>query len=368
MKIGIFGGAFDPLHREHVAMLEAVQKEIAPDRLIVVPTKEPPHKTSLIAPFRDRVAMLRAVFGEKFEVSTIEEELGGKNYSLNLVKELKKRFPKDEILFILGSDSLRDLKIWHRPEELAKLVTFVSVPRLDKPDFEASAAYAREVYGAKVLVTKYAGENISSSVLKGKLLLNLPVGEDVPEAAFRYLSERELYRDKTGIVEKLKKAQSERLYAHSVRTALFALRFCSILALQFQDVFLASLLHDAAKELPLKDLEGVPQAVAHQFTGAETAEREYGVRDENILNAIRYHTTGTGEMTKLMKLVYAADKLEDGRNYPDADALRDLLFKDFDAGFSALVKHNYDYLVSIGAEIHPLQTQLYQNYGKGESD
>lgn len=365
------------MHREHVAMLEAVQKEIAPDRLIVVPTKEPPHKTSLIAPFRDRVAMLRAVFGEKFEVSTIEEELGGKNYSLNLARELKKRFPNDEILFLLGSDSLRDLKIWHRPEELAKLVTFVSVPRLDKPDFEASAAYAREVYGAKVLVTKYKGENISSSVLKGKLLLNLPVGEDVPEAAFRYLSERELYRDKTGIVEKLKKAQSESLYAHSVRTTLFALRFCSILALQFKDVFLAALLHDAAKELPLKDaakelrledLEGVPKAVKHQFTGAETAEREYGIRDENILAAIRYHTTGTGEMTKLMKLIYAADKLEEGRNYPEAAALRDLLSRDFDAGFSALVKHNYDYLVSIGAEIHPLQTQLYQNYGKGESD
>ena len=84
-------------------------------------------------------------------------------------------------------------------------------------------------------------------------------------------------------------------------------------------------------------MEGVPAPVVHQFTGAERARDFYGVTDERILSAIRYHTSGKPDMTKLEKITFSADMLEPNRNFDGVEKLRAIMDEDFEKGFIACV-------------------------------
>jgi predicted HD superfamily hydrolase involved in NAD metabolism len=136
-------------------------------------------------------------------------------------------------------------------------------------------------------------------------------------------------------------------------------------------VFVATLLHDCMKDVDFVH-KGVPEdtfgtLVMHAFNGAMEAKINYGIEYEDILNAIRYHTTCRPQMSKLEKLVYLADMIEPSRVYPDLDAIRQIAYRDAEQGFLAAFGSAYKHINNSIKNIYPLTIDAYKYYFKGEN-
>ncbi len=366
-KTLIFGGSFDPPHIEHVAMCRAAMRELGIDRLVVVPTYLPPHKSMGMLPIETRARLIEAAFEDMSPtVDLIEKERGGDNYSALVLPILKKKY--GDIVYLIGGDSLQNLETWYKPEEVLKICPIAVCGREGYEDIKDNAKHVEQKYGGRIIPLEYKGGDISSSMLRARLLLG-EEPEELPKSVLNIIDEEGLFEQYFPMIEKLKGYQTEELFEHSKAVVKRAVDFNSKHNLRqpFEKVFLAALLHDNAKQRPSLDGLHVPEdaigtPVLHQFLGAEKARRDFGVTDEDILNAIRYHTTAKADMTGLEKLIYTADSLSDDRMYAPIPELRRVAIDDFEEGFKATLKFTYDKLSSRGKGIYPLTVEAYEYY------
>jgi len=131
LKVGIFGGTFNPIHYGHLRAAEEVREKLKFDKILFIPSKSPPLKTEAIADVVHRYEMLRlAIFNNRFfELSDIECRMPGKSYTVKTVDELTKTNPKTGLFFILGIDAFLDIPNWWNPERLIALTNFVIISR-----------------------------------------------------------------------------------------------------------------------------------------------------------------------------------------------------------------------------------------------
>lgn len=363
MKTVFFGGAFDPFHSEHKAIIEGAKKELGADRVVVYPSFCPPHKDDPATPFDIRKKM--AEEGTKdlpyVIIDTIEKERDRVNYSYEVIPLLKEKYPSDEYCFLIGGDSMAHFFSWVKPDVIAKEIALAVAARGDVVGLDDAVNRARTELGAKVVCLQVTGRAVSSSLIKARVEMGLPQTDVSPEVE-KIIEQNKLYRQFSDTVEKLRSDIPEKTFDHVRRTVLYALKLNTELNLPYKKVFLAALLHDCTKHIK-KEMDGVPPAVVHQYTGAEQAREKYGVTDEDILSAIGCHTTGKPDMTTLQKLIYCADVLEEGRDYPGVDELRKAIESDFEDGFRKCVKSCYTHLVESGKPFDPLTKTcaLYYN-------
>ena len=131
MKHGIVGGTFDPVHVGHIAMAEAGADCADLDRVLLVPSNVPPHRSAAVAPAADRLEMSRlaAAGHRRLEVSDIELRRPGPSYTVDTLRQLKTERPDDELRLVLGWDAARDIGAWRSPDELMRLAGLVIVTR-----------------------------------------------------------------------------------------------------------------------------------------------------------------------------------------------------------------------------------------------
>ena len=136
MNIGLLGGTFNPVHIGHLILAEEAREKLKLDKIIFIPTALPPHKDNLdIAPADKRLKMLKlAISGNKyFAVSDIEIKRQGRYYTIDTLNELKRKYSRDELYFIIGSDLLKYLNEWKDLHEIIKMVKFVCARRPGYP-------------------------------------------------------------------------------------------------------------------------------------------------------------------------------------------------------------------------------------------
>lgn len=142
MKIGILGGTFNPVHYGHLRAAEEVREKLNLDRILFIPSKNPPLKTKEIADAKHRYEMLRIALlnNRSFELSDIEFRLKGKSYSVKTIEALKKSDPEKDFFMILGIDAFLDIPKWWHPEKLVRLTDFIIIsrPNFKFLDLEAS--------------------------------------------------------------------------------------------------------------------------------------------------------------------------------------------------------------------------------------
>jgi nicotinate-nucleotide adenylyltransferase len=187
MKIGILGGTFNPIHIGHLILAEEAREKLGLDRIIFVPAFLPPHKdNSDIAPAKDRFAMTKlAIRGNKyFSASDIEIKRDGRSYTIDTINEFKKRFPTDELYFIIGSDLLKYLDEWKDLSEIIKLVKFIVVTRPGFP-LEKIPSYISTV---AIRAVDVSGFQIRRCIKEKKSFRYL-----VSEAVHNYITKRRLY-------------------------------------------------------------------------------------------------------------------------------------------------------------------------------
>ena len=184
MRIGIYGGTFNPVHHGHLILARQALEEFKLDRLVFVPAAESPFKIqNHSAPAGDRLAMLRlATAGEnRFSVDPLEIERGGISYSIDTVKLLCNRDPGAELFFLVGEDNADRLTEWHRFEELKKLVYFVVLSRSE--DFQ-SPEYP--VVQRRI--------EISSTEIRNRVANQESITYLVPESVKHYIEQHQLYQ------------------------------------------------------------------------------------------------------------------------------------------------------------------------------
>ena len=185
MKIGILGGSFNPPHIGHMILAEFVKEYLNLDKIIFVPCNIPPHKRkSEIVSGKHRLKMLElALKGRKdYLVSDVELKRGGISYTVDTLKILKKRYPKDKLFLIIGSDLYQDFSTWYKPEEIRKLVKLVVVVR---------ALLKRKE--RNVIFLKMPKIEISSSLIRERLRKGLSIRWFVPEEVRKYILRNRLY-------------------------------------------------------------------------------------------------------------------------------------------------------------------------------
>jgi len=137
MRVGIFGGTFDPVHYGHLLLAETCREQCRLDHVLFLPASIPPHKQQWrLTPADRRVEMLRlAVIGhEAFSVSELEIRRGGVTYTVDTLTALREQQPQDELFFLMGADSLRDLPTWREAARICSLAVPVVVRRRDTPE------------------------------------------------------------------------------------------------------------------------------------------------------------------------------------------------------------------------------------------
>ncbi len=362
MKTVFYGGAFDPFHSEHRALIEGARRELNADLIVVYPSFAPPHKANPGTSYELRLAMVQAGTADLPYVitDTIERDRNKTNYTYEVLPLLKKKYPSDEYYFLMGGDSLVNFHKWVKPEVIASEATLLVARRMDVPGYEEAQKRVVEVFRGKVKALNVIGKAVSSSTIKAKAELSLPQTDVCPEVE-KIITKNGLYREYADVVEHLRATIPEKTFKHVCRTVLYALKLNTGLNLPYKKVFTACLLHDCAKHIKMQ-MEGVPAPVVHQYTGAEEAKKTYGVADEEVLSAIRYHTTGKPDMTTLEKLVYCADMLEEGRCYPGVDELRKVIESDFEKGFVMCAESSLNNVASSGNPVDPLTKACVSYY------
>lgn len=201
LRIGIFGGSFDPIHYGHLILAETCREYLQLDRVLLVPTATSPLKLhGPRASDEARVAMIRLAIGgtETLQIESLEIERGGISYTLDTVQELRQRWPADELVLLMGADAVASLEFWHEPAELLRTVPLGVVVRGAEPppNFAQAAqlltAADRPTFRPR-LVPMPAIE-LSSTEIRGRVAEGRTIRFRTPRAVEAYIAANGLYR------------------------------------------------------------------------------------------------------------------------------------------------------------------------------
>jgi nicotinate-nucleotide adenylyltransferase len=198
--IGIFGGTFNPIHIGHVTVCRAAIAALAMDRLILVPSACPPHKTAPdLACGEDRLAMCRLALADApaVEVSDSELRRPGPSYTIETVESFRRQWPEAALLLVIGADMLRDFHLWRHFAEVARLTRIITLPR---PSVEIGPlAELRQALGDQAVeriladVQQTPLVDVSSTEIRQRLSQGRPIDDLVPATVARYIVEHSLY-------------------------------------------------------------------------------------------------------------------------------------------------------------------------------
>ena len=197
MRLGILGGTFDPIHVGHLAVAKRAIECAHLDRVLFVPSAQPPHRAAALAPAEDRLEMTKlAVEGEpSFEVFDVEIKRGGRSYTADTLSELHHAFPNDELFLILGWDAARLFRTWHEPERVASLASVVIVDRPGLGQATSAELAGLGLDPARVVTCHFPTPDVSGSDLRRAIKARRAVTGQLPPAVELYIAEHHLYGD-----------------------------------------------------------------------------------------------------------------------------------------------------------------------------
>jgi nicotinate-nucleotide adenylyltransferase len=198
MRLGIFGGTFDPVHYGHLLAAEQCREQCRLDEVWFVPAAVPPHKAGVeISPGKARAEMLElAVAGlPQFRVSRMELERDGPSYTVDTLAVLRRDDPTRELFLILGADSLADFATWREPRRVAELATILAVNRgRVTPDVSAAAQQLGREFQALVQVVEMPAVDLASTDIRRRVREGRSIQFMTPRAVDLYLRQHNLYR------------------------------------------------------------------------------------------------------------------------------------------------------------------------------
>lgn len=377
LKIGIFGGTFNPPHEGHRRLAAAAAEKLGLDKVLVMPACIPPHKQpKQLAGAKDRAEMCRFALlcDERFEVSTLEIERGEKSYTIDTLKTLEKQYPSAELYLIIGSDMLDGFRKWYCWEEILERA-FVCAASREKGYVPCLDGFT-EAQKKRIIFIDAEPFEISSGELRLRLARGEAVGGYIAEPVMAYIDKKGLYADRfpqyRALIEE--KLDPNRLY-HSFCVARAARELAAIYSAPADKAELAGLLHDVMKNAPAEEQKRLIEANGCELNACELANRkvwhamageaylrlEAGITDEEILSAVRWHTTGKAGMSLLDKIVYIADFISEDRTYPDVEVVRGLAAVSLDRAVLYTGAYTIKALAGANRALHVSTVECYND-------
>lgn len=197
MRLGLYGGTFDPIHLGHLILAEQCREACGLDRVWLIATGSPPHKPEGRTPIGHRLEMVRiAIAGHPaFVASDIEAKRPGPHYSVETLEAIRRDHPNDELFFLIGADSLADLPSWREPERIAQTATIVVVNRPGIEEVDPSRLPDFGPGSHPLAWVSIPPVGIASSDLRRRLAEGRSIRYMVPRGVEAYIEAHGLYRD-----------------------------------------------------------------------------------------------------------------------------------------------------------------------------
>lgn len=197
-RTGILGGTFNPVHNAHISMAEAAYRQAGLDKVLFMPSRNPPHKQNVsIIQEKHRAAMLQlAISGiPYFEYSDFEFKREGKTYSAQTLELLCRENPEENYYFIMGSDSFLQLGSWYMPEKIMEYAAIIAISRKagDKTRMEKYARTLRDKYNADIIFAEMPFMDISSSGIRAVISSGGNASRYLPHKVWKYIQENKCY-------------------------------------------------------------------------------------------------------------------------------------------------------------------------------
>ena len=383
MKVGVFGGTFNPIHNGHLSLIANLIEALSLDELLLIPTAIPPHKdNSAVVSSHHRLNMCRLAVSDnpKVTVSDLEVRRGGKSYTVDTLRLLKADRPEDDFILLVGSDMFYTLTEWRCADEVMRLAQVAAIAR--EKD-ELSRMYAQcerlQALGAQAQVVKADPVVVCSESLRNGVSL-----EDwVPALVVRYILQNGLYgREQKLLVDLdeltawLRTRLSRERFTHSLNVASEALRLARTYNENGDAAYLAGLLHDCCKELPrvqllnyLEDSDIIKDPIFletfrvwHGFAASKYIQSELSVLNTQIIDAVRYHTTGRGEMSRIEEIIFVADLISADRDYPGVEAIRAKAYRSLEGAMLDILQFTIAKLVKNNQPVLSDTLNAYNRY------
>ncbi len=354
MKIAIYGGSFNPIHKGHVKVAQIAIKKLNLDKLFFVPTfKNPFRINEKYVDGTHRINMINLVKEAKMETSSFEVNQKGPSFTIKTIKYFKNKFPNDELFLIIGSDQIFKLNKWKNIQEIASLSQIIIFKR--KKNFQNINV---KKFGCKILNNPIFNYS-STEFKKGDF-------DQIDPKVNKYIAKNFLY-----VNEILFNMVDAKRFKHSIATGILAIKYAKQLNYDLKKAWFAGTTHDITKSkseawhrgflasLGQKGFE-TPKHTLHSLSGYHWLKEKYKIEDEQILNAVKNHTNLAENLSVLDKIIYAADKLSQGRKFIGIQAIREIITKDFEKGFKMIVQRNYSKLCLEKKNISSQQIKIYE--------
>ena len=378
MRLAIYGGSFNPPHLGHLEVARSVCAELAPDRLLIIPDNIPPHKElypgSPSPEERMELCALNFASVAQAELSDMEILREGKSYTAHTVEELIALYPGDELVLVVGSDMFLSFEQWYRFEWLLEKCHLAVLSREedDRLELLEHKDKLEGEYGAKITVLSHEAMPMCSEDIRTLLRRRMGreyLSDEVYESIIRH-GYYEAQPDLTWLREKVLPYLSSHRLAHVAGCESEAVLLALHWGEDAENAATAAILHDITKalsyeeQLILCEKYGIilgndelgNEKILHPITGAALARDLFGISDE-IYEAIRWHTTGKGDMSLLEKIIYLADYIEPTRDFPGLDKLRELCYENIDAAMALGLEMSLEEIRQRNVEPHPASVE-----------
>ena len=383
MKIGIYGGTFNPPHLGHMAAAKTAAAVLGLDKLLLIPAAVPPHKQlpEGTATIEQRLEMARLMADNLnlpgvAEVCDIELHREGKSYTADTLTVLAALYPDAELWLLMGTDMFLTMQYWYQPERICQLAGICAFGRTEQDGEELFAPqrkFLQETYNARVTTITLPGlVDISSTDLRD-MLARGKGREYLAPAVYGYILRSGLYGSCADLhhldLPELRACSYSMVRAkripHIMGTEEEAVRLAEHWGADVTAARRAAILHDCTKYLDLEEqtaicnrygveldeLEQKAVKLLHSKTGACMAKYVFG-EDEQVYDAIFYHTTGRADMTLLEKIIYIADYMEPTRDFDGVSELRRLAYEDLDRALMLGMEMTIEEMKGRGVPVH----------------
>ncbi|MEG0176507.1 nicotinate (nicotinamide) nucleotide adenylyltransferase [Anaerorhabdus sp.] len=339
-KIGCLGGTFDPVHIGHIECAKKVLKTFGLDEIWLLPAKDAPLKNQTSTSFEMRTKMCKIACKpyRKLKVCTIENELPIPSYTINTVKELKKKYPHDKFYWIVGDDQVAQFNAWKDIDQLLSEVQFIAVNR-----------NGLVIDDNRLLVMSDIKRLESSTrVRQGHF-------RDCCKGVRNYILNNELYLE-----EIVKNHCSEKRANHVFSMTKVCVELAKIHHVNMHEARMAGLLHDICKEMDkteelkimniyFKDKLHLSNVIYHSYTAIPWIKENLGYTNKKVLSAIYNHTICNSN-SKLSKILFISDKVDPSRGY-DSSNLIEVSKRNLNEGYKLVLSERNEYLVKEGKQI-----------------
>ena len=385
-RIGIFGGSFNPPHVGHIRAAVRCAEQLELSRVLLIPARQTPGKElPEDAPTPEqRLAMTRLAAEESplLAVSDLEISSPGKSYTWQTIRQLRERYPREELVLLVGTDMLCSLPEWRDADQILREASVAVLPRGGKQERQRIAEGTDNLrrMGGRVCTVDCDPCEISSTQLR-RLLAFRCASEFLSPAVEGYIRENGLYHTadnwKNLPMEQLEQVVISLLNPNRVRHVLgcrdTAVELAKRWGADVTDAARAGLLHDITKALDgplqltlcraygtlLDDFSRKYPKTLHAMTGSLVAQRIFG-ENEAVVSAIRNHTTGKADMNLLETIIYVADYMEPNRDFPGVERLRGLAYTDLQGALRLGLEMTLEHLKDQGSEVSPESRQALE--------